>query len=75
MASSLSVETDTLNDIGSLYLSEQHSETEKDEPSEETTDSAQGGVQLISKKKSNCWCGNTSVSLQVRMGGPPTIVT
>ena len=53
MASSLSVETDTLDDIGSLYLSEQHSETDTDEPSEETTDSAQGGVQLISKKNTN----------------------
>ena len=57
MASPLSVETDPLDDVGSLYLSEQHSETETDEPSEETTDSTQGGMQLISKKntKSLVW--------------------
>ena len=57
MASPLSVETDPLDDVGSLYLSEQHSETEMDEPSEETTDSTQGGMQLISKKntKSLVW--------------------
>ena len=57
MASPLSAEMDPLDDVGSLYLSEQHSKTEMDEPSEETTDSAQGGVQLISKKntKSLTW--------------------
>ena len=38
-------------------VSTYHSETETDEPSEETTDSTQGGMQLISKKntKSLVW--------------------
>ena len=56
MASPLSAETDLLDDVGNLYLSEQHSKTETDEPSEKTTDNTQGGMQLISKNtKSLMW--------------------
>ena len=51
---SLSTETDTLD---GLDLSEHRSETETDDQSEETIDSVQRGVQLISKKntKSLVW--------------------
>jgi len=48
MVSSLSVETDTFDTVNSLDLSEHHSEMETEERSEETTDSVQQGVQLIS---------------------------
>ena len=59
MASPLSTEaeTETLDAVDS-FVSEHHSEdTETDEQSEETTDSVQRGVQLISKKntKSLVW--------------------
>ena len=53
MASALSAETNMLNAVDSLDLS---SETETDEQSEETTDSVQRGMQLISKNtKSLMW--------------------
>ena len=54
LMASPSMETDTLN---GLNLTEHHSETETDEQSEETIDSVQQGVQLISKKntKSLVW--------------------
>ena len=54
MASPSSVET---NAVDRVDISEHHSETETDEQSEETTDSVQQGVQLISKKntKSLAW--------------------
>ena len=54
MASPSSEEADALD---SLNISEHHSEMEMDEQSEESTDSVQQGVQLISKKntKSLVW--------------------
>ena len=57
MASPLSVETNTLNVVNSLDLSEYHSVTEVDEQGEETTDCVQQGMQLISKMntKSLIW--------------------
>ena len=48
MAFPSSEEADALD---SLDISEHHSEMEMDEQSEETTNSVQQGVQLISKKK------------------------
>ena len=56
MASPSCVETNMLDAIESLNISEHHSEMEMDEQSEENTDSVLQGVQLISiKPKSLVW--------------------
>ena len=50
MTSASSVETNMLDAVDNLDISEHHLKTKMDEQSEKTTDSVQQGVQLIFKK-------------------------